>query len=96
MPQSTYRLSCCIARLRKDEDIQLFLSSRYGIKVSIDQVRDTILYGLGGGGGSTYDASVLDIMELTAILMIPILLKSADQENGAKLPPGMREPPPHL
>ena len=59
----------------KAEDIRLFLSSRYGIVVDDEQVRKTILSGL--GGGSTED-DVLDLMEVVAILLIPTFLKAAD------------------
>lgn len=48
--------------------------SRYGIDVPLEVVRCTILQGLGGGSGN---ADVIDLMELSAIILIPILLKSA-------------------
>lgn len=61
----------------KAEDIQRFLMSRYGIKVTEDQVRNTILEGM--GGGSTQD-DVLDLMEVVAMLLIPIFLKAARKD----------------
>jgi hypothetical protein len=65
-----------------DEDIQLFLMSRYGIEVSVDEVRDTVLKGLGGGSG---DDECIDVMEMVAILLIPTLLKAAQEETNVTL-----------
>jgi hypothetical protein len=56
------------------EDIRLYLSSRYGIIVTEEEVRNTILSGLGGGSD---EDDVLDLMELVAVLLIPTLLKAA-------------------
>jgi hypothetical protein len=44
------------------------------------------------GGGE--DNAVRDIMELTAILLIPILKKSADELVRVPLPQGAQAPPP--
>jgi len=63
------------------EDIRYFLSSRYGIIVEEDDVRKTILSGL-GGGASPEDDDVLDLMEVVAILLIPIFLKAAAANDG--------------
>jgi hypothetical protein len=73
-----------------DEDIRLFLCSRYGIKVSNEFVRDTILRGM---AGSNDENESLDIMEIVAILMIPTLLKAAAQQEGLPLPEGIQLPP---
>ena len=59
----------------KDIDIVRFLSSRYGIKVTEQEVRKTVMYGLGGGDD---DEVCIDLMELVAILLIPTLIKAAD------------------
>lgn len=104
----------------QDVDIKIYLRSRFGIEVTIDQVRNTIMKGMGGGteegeengddsrgggevkvegergnnnnnsnkdddddddGGGKVEA-VLDLMELVAILMIPLLVKAAIVEGG--------------
>jgi hypothetical protein len=57
------------------EDIQMFLSSRYGIKVDQETVKKTILHGL--GGDSSTDDDCLDLVEIVAMLLIPIFLKAA-------------------
>lgn len=62
------------------EDIRVFLSSRYGIDVTDQEVKDTILQGLGGGN------DVLDLMEVMACLLIPTFLKAFYQINGMPLP----------
>jgi len=107
----------------QDVDIKIYLRSRFGIEVTIDQVRNTIMNGMGGGteddddnhdeakdadapnnendgdkknqgdakgdneadnddddDGSKVEA-VLDLMELVAILMIPLLVKAAIVEG---------------
>lgn len=56
-------------------DISNFLCSRYGIKVSEEEVRKTILKGFGGGDE---DDECIDLTELVAILMIPFLLKASN------------------
>ena len=62
----------------KAEDIRLFLCSRYGIIVDDDQVQKTILSGLGGGSEGD---NVLDLMEMVAILLIPVFLKASAKNN---------------
>jgi hypothetical protein len=67
------------ANLRKDGsikavDIVHFLSSRYGIRVSVKEVQDTILRGLGGGDD---EEECIDLTEVVAILLIPELIKAA-------------------
>jgi hypothetical protein len=57
----------------------MFLSSRYGIKVDQEKVMSTILHGL--GGDSSADDDCLDLMELVAMLLIPIFLKAADTDT---------------
>ncbi|VEU37742.1 unnamed protein product [Pseudo-nitzschia multistriata] len=61
------------------EDIQVYLCSRFGIDVGLDEVRQTILRGM---GGSSNEDEVLDLMEVTAILLIPLLLKAAYVEGS--------------
>jgi len=56
------------------KDISNFLCSRYGIKVSDDEVRRTIIKGFGGGDE---DEECIDLTELVAILIIPLLLKAS-------------------
>ena len=53
----------------------MFLSSRYGIKVDQEKVKNTILQGL--GGDSSDDDDCLDLMEIVATLLVPIFLKAA-------------------
>ena len=80
----------------RDEDIKAYLRSRFGIEVTLDEVRNTILQGLGGSDG---EGEVIDLMELTAIILIPLLLKAAaviKQGDDRPLPPGVVPPPPHL
>jgi len=82
--------------LRKDGSIQAidvvhFLNSRYGIRVSVKEVQDTILKGLGGGDD---EEECIDLMEVVAILIIPELLKAAQsllKENEKLLPPSRRQ-----
>lgn len=57
-------------------DVVNFLSSRYGIRVTPEEVKQTILRGLGGGDG---DDDVIDLAEVVAILIIPELIKAARQ-----------------
>jgi len=59
----------------RSEDIVLFLSSRYGIRVSSEEVRKTIMTGMGGGGDR--DNACIDLMELVGCLLIPTLIKAA-------------------
>ena len=82
----------------KDEDIQLYLKSRFGIVVTLEQVRSTILHGFAGGDEGTLDATeVIDMMELTAIILIPLLLKASIVEgDGGTLPEGVLPPPENL
>jgi hypothetical protein len=84
----------------KDEDIKLYLRSRFGIEVTLEQVRSTILNGFGGGGGEESDSDseeVIDMMELTTIILIPLLLKAAVVEgDGIPLPEGILPPPERL
>ncbi|CAB9504800.1 expressed unknown protein [Seminavis robusta] len=76
-----------LEEVRKDasiraEDIRLFLSSRYGIMVDDEKVRKTILNGLGGcDADAEDDDGVLDLMEVVAMLLIPIFLKAADTDT---------------
>jgi hypothetical protein len=82
----------------KDADIQLYLKSRFGIVVTLEQVRSTIMHGFAGGDEGTLDATeVIDMMELTAIILIPLLLKmSVVEGDGRALPKGVLPPPGNL
>jgi hypothetical protein len=74
----------------KDEDIKAYLRSRFGIEVTVEEVRWNILQGFGGSDG---DGEVIDLMELTAIILIPLLLKAAMLQQGQGLPPDVIPPP---
>ena len=50
--------------------------SRYGIKVTDEEVSQTIAKGFGGGGLSEEDGNTLDLTEIVALLLIPELLKA--------------------
>lgn len=63
-------------------DIKVYLRSRFGIEVTHRQVCDTILQGMGGGSD---DEEVLDLMEMVAILLIPVLLKATCRQRGHEL-----------
>lgn len=82
----------------KDEDIKLYLRSRFGIEVTLEQVRSTILHGMGGGeAGDGDENEVIDLLELTAIILIPLLLKASIVEgDGGTLPEGVLPPPERL
>ena len=69
-----------------DKDIVLFLLSRYGIDVTPEQVRSTIISGLGGGDEEKDDC--IDLMEMVCMLMIPTLLKATSTD----LPEGVVRP----
>ena len=51
----------------KTDDIAKFLMSRYGIKVTEEEVTETIAKGFGGGDVSEEDGDTLDLVEMTAI-----------------------------
>lgn len=53
--------------------------SRFGIAVSNEQVRESIFKGLAGGDG---EDEAMDILEIVAILMIPMLVKVSDSVLG--------------
>ena len=80
----------CSTTFFSAEDVRLFLSSRYGIVVSNEEVRDTIFEGLAGGSG---DDGCLDLMEVVAILLIPTLLKASNEQENVALPNGVVETP---
>jgi hypothetical protein len=67
--------------------------SRHGIKVTEQEVSETIMLGL---GGSDYGDEPIDMVELVAILMIPTLLKSSRENDEAGLPEKLVKPPPGL
>lgn len=78
----------CTPELRRDGsiyaiDIVHFLSSRYGIRVSVEEVQETILKGLGGGDS---EDECIDLTEIVAILFIPLLIKAADAFAAAEGP----------
>ena len=65
--------------LRRDgsilaKDIARYLLSRHGIRVTKDEVQTKILKVFGGG---EEEEECIDMSELTAILMIPVLLKAS-------------------
>ena len=60
----------------KPTDITKFLMSRYGIKVTNEEVSQTIAKGFGGGGLSEEDGNTLDLTEIVALLLIPELVKA--------------------
>jgi hypothetical protein len=61
----------------QDVDISLFLSSRYGIQESPDDIREKILSGLGSTDG------YMDMMQLVSLLLIPTLREQQEQyKNG--------------
>ena len=86
-----------------DEDIKAYLRSRFGIEVSLNEVRWVILQGF---GGSDKENEVIDLMELTAIILVPLLLKAAavvrhkeqghDDNPTTILPPNVVPPPEQL
>ena len=59
-----------------DEDIVSFLASKYGIRVNKEYVRSTVLKGVGGGAA---EDDCIDLMELMSIILIPALIKAANQ-----------------
>ncbi|CAB9521768.1 unknown protein [Seminavis robusta] len=63
------------------EDIRLFLSSRYGIAVTEDQVCSRILRGLISSSSDSSedddDDDMVDLMELVALLLLPTIQKAA-------------------
>lgn len=81
----------------RDSDIALFLSSRYGIKLSEEEVRETILQGLtttrNNNGGDYLD---LDLMEIVSILFIPVLLKAVADARNDDIPENLQLPPPGM
>ena len=74
----------------RDADIRLFLSSRYGIRVSEEEVRATVLQGLTTTESiEGRDYVDLDLMEIVSLLFIPLLLKAAaaaDKDVAAAVP----------
>lgn len=71
-----------------ENDIQLFLLSRYGIDVTTDDIRSKVIRGLAGGNEDEDDK--LDLMEVVAMLLIPTLRKAA--YDGGELPKGLVRP----
>ena len=61
--------------------MRVFLLSKYGIRVTNEQVREYIFKGLAGGDG---EDEAMDTLEIVAILMIPMLVKVADSILGNK------------
>mmetsp|Transcript_15838 Transcript_15838/g.22648 ORF Transcript_15838/g.22648 Transcript_15838/m.22648 type:complete len:1024 (-) Transcript_15838:164-3235(-) len=56
-----------------DKDISRFFSSRYGIKITHDEVRLSLLKGF---SGRKEDEGFIDLCELASALLIPFLLKA--------------------
>jgi hypothetical protein len=81
------------------EDIRIFLRSRYGILVDEEEIRKTVISGLGGGES---DEEIIDLMEVVCILLIPTILKAARLETdenspiSKELPKGVVPPEPEL
>jgi len=59
-------------------DVKAFLMSRYGISVTEEEVRKIIFKGLAGGDE---ESACIDIVEIVAIMIIPLLVKVS---NGLK------------
>lgn len=53
----------------QDVDIQLFLKSRFGIDVSLKDIQRLVIHAFG-------DGDVIDLSEMTAMLLIPTLIKA--------------------
>merc|ERR1719291_1079106 len=75
----------CVSNVRKDAsidatDIASLLCSKYGIKISTDDVRKFILEGYAGGDDTE---EVLDLSEIVSILIIPYLLKKVEDMKEA-------------
>lgn len=62
-----------------DEDIVLFLLSRYGIDVTVEDVRKNVIRGLGGGDEEQDDC--IDLCEMVCMLLIPTLLKACSNQD---------------
>lgn len=85
----------------RDADIALFLSSRYGIKISADEVGEMVLQ---NGLATTrriegQDYLDLDVMEIVSILFIPVLLKAvaaSDSSKDTTISEKLQLPPPEL
>ena len=60
----------------KAEDVQALLQSRHGIHASLETVQDTILQGMGGSSDE------IDLVETTAILLIPYLVEVARESSA--------------
>lgn len=75
-----------------DEDIVLFLLSRYGIVVTAEDVRKQVIRGLGGGDEEADDC--IDLCEMVCMLLIPTLLKAVTDNDD--LPEGVVHPKPGL
>lgn len=73
----------------QDVDIQLFLKSRYGMLVSLDDIRRTIIESFGDGDG-------IDLSELASMLLIPTLIKANDQSKQQQEEDGVLYPAPNL
>lgn len=74
----------------RDADIRLFLSSRYGIRLSEEEVRATVLRGLTTTTAATNSGVEgrehvdLDLMEVVSLLFVPLLLKAAAAADAGK------------
>jgi hypothetical protein len=94
----------CPNQVRQDgsidaSDVRLFLRSRYGILVEEEEVRKTVILGLGGGDS---EEEIIDLMEVVSMLLIPTILKATRMEVeetsplSAPLPTGVVPPEPDL
>lgn len=64
------------------DDVETFLMSRHGIKVTREEVQKLVFGGLAGGDS---DDDCIDIVEVVAILLIPYLVKTVMQEQPEAL-----------
>mmetsp|Transcript_4762 Transcript_4762/g.11274 ORF Transcript_4762/g.11274 Transcript_4762/m.11274 type:complete len:311 (-) Transcript_4762:4023-4955(-) len=72
-------LTQILSSFSADEDVRVYIMSQFGIEVSNEQVREYIFKGLAGGDG---EDEAIDILEIVAILMIPMLVKVSDSVLG--------------
>ena len=73
---------------KKDQDIQLYLKSRFGIEVTAGEVKSKVINGFGGYGYASDDC--LDLMELVSMLLIPTILKASNPDMD--FPEGIVQP----
>lgn len=74
--------NCCsrLSHALTDEDIRLYLLSRYGIEVAREEVQNVIIKGFAGGSVDD-DFDCIDLVEMVTILLIPTLLKASTRSD---------------